>query len=214
MDDFMRQAILEPDATSQIFGRGWAQAGTAWGETIRTVTQYMPFGLAIYQKTYRRMLNGYGEQGLGAVMGDPSNRRLLNMMSFVAWSMSLGYLTMNLKELARGREPNYILNLDGLKVRKWIFQSGVMGPLADILWVRDKSDIPEMAVGPFFGMVSELGGEVLDLDTRGFLMDLERNSPFATLPVAGELRKNIFRNILGDGLVEAQDRHLKLLERD
>lgn len=206
LDDWMRQGVLEPTASGQIFARFGLQAGTPLGETVRTVTQYMAFGMAVQQKTYRRMLYGYDQQGFVEVFRDPMRRRLVNMMGFAAWSMGVGYITMNAKEILRGREPLHLGNMTNMGMRKWLFQSGIGGAMSDLLWARDINDVTSMAAGPFFGAALELGGEFMDGDTEGFLYDLERNAPFATLPVVGEARRQLFGLILGDSLMEANRR--------
>jgi hypothetical protein len=106
MADGMRQAVLEPSAVSTSLAHLGFQAGTWGGEIMRTVTQYLPFAMAVYQKTFARLTHGYGEKGL---LQNPFNgglstgqQHMIHMMMLGTFAAAAGTM---MKDTFRGREP-------------------------------------------------------------------------------------------------------------
>lgn len=204
LEDWIRQAVIEPDATSQVWVRMGLRDGTPLGSTVRLATQYMSFGMATYRKTYMRMMNAYGDQGFLEIFKDPTSRRRMDAMWFVAWSLALGYVAMTIKDILRGREPVHPFNFNKNNAKKWLYQSGVAGPLSDLFYARDTGDIGDILLGPSLGGIKEIGDEILQGDISGTLYRIERNAPFATLPIAGEMRKRLLSVFFQDAYVSSQ----------
>ena len=218
LEDWIRQGVLEPDATSQVWTRMGLRDGEPAGALVRIATQYLSFGLATYRKTYMRMLNGYGEQGFMAIFQNPNKRQIADIASFVGWSLALGYLSLNIKELLKGREPIYWANMNPTNARRLLYQSGTPGPLGELIFADSAEDIGKFLAGPSIGMAFDLGEEVLEMDVDGFIFDAERSLPFATLPyptpATGEMRKRFTGVISGEAYMNSQRAVENLLEQN
>ncbi len=97
-------AVITAGARERIIMKRGYSAGTSMGEALRLVGQFKAFGVTAMSKTYGRQLYGYGakgwrdqlQRGVGANMG---------IISTIAGTTMMGYYIMQLKELAKGREP-------------------------------------------------------------------------------------------------------------
>jgi len=88
-------AIIEPGERTQMIMRRGTQSGTVMGTMNRLFYQFKAFPIATIEKTWGRELKG-GQGKMSAVMG---------MAEFMVASTVLGYGSMVINDLLKGREP-------------------------------------------------------------------------------------------------------------
>lgn len=142
-------AVLEPDAKTRAILLQGSQPGTWTGEFYRFLTQFKSFTGAYMQKTLGRELFGRGYKGdkiFGALSA--GNGELMGLVSLIMVSTAMGYGSMMLKDLAKGRTPRDITDPDiSWKVfLAAMVQGGGAGIYGDFL----------------FGEASRMGGGTLD----------------------------------------------------
>lgn len=97
---------LEPDKKTRAILLQGTQGGTALGELMRFLMQFKSFTGAYMQKIVGRELFGRGYEGdsvLGALRH--GNGEFQGMASLIATTTLMGYASMSLKDLAKGRTP-------------------------------------------------------------------------------------------------------------
>lgn len=151
MDDLMRQGMIEPSFTDEALIRMGFNPGTVSGESTRTILQYKVFPIALASKTYRRIALGYGD-GLVKGWGRLGfNNTRVELASFITASLFMGWLTLNIKEFLRGREPVFFLNRDGYSwanMQRILVQSGAAGPVQDFIGRSAIGATVDFALGP------------------------------------------------------------------
>jgi len=142
-------AVLEPDAKTRAIMLQGSQPGTWTGEFFRFLTQFKSFTGAYMQKTLGRELFGRGYKG-DSVLGAMSagNGEMMGLVSLLMVSTAMGYGSMVLKDLAKGKTPRDITDPDiSYKVfLAAMVQGGGAGIYGDFL----------------FGEASRMGGGTLD----------------------------------------------------
>lgn len=90
--DQVREGMTETTAGVRAMTTGGWQSGTKWGETVRLLMQFKTFAISYMTRTMGREFrrDGWDAGGLAHI---------------IVATTALGYLSMTLKELAKGRQP-------------------------------------------------------------------------------------------------------------
>ena len=136
-------AVIEPDARVKSFMTQGKLAGTGFGEAIRFFGQFKAFPISIVQKVLGRELDYFK----GRKQGD-LGRGIRGMGALMVTSAMLGYMSMTLKDLLKGRSP---IDINKHKtIMAALLQGGGLGIYGDVLFneVRDKFALLGGLVGP------------------------------------------------------------------
>ena len=138
-------AVIEPDARLKGDMTQGLLAGTAPGEAIRFLGQFKAFPLAILNKVLGRELSYF--KGPNATKAD-YGRGAVGMVSLMTTSLLMGYLSMSIKDLLKGRGPRDPSK--GKTVLAALLQGGGLGIYGDVLFkeVRGAGDIAAGIAGP------------------------------------------------------------------
>lgn len=173
-----RSAVIEPDAQTVRWLTGGLKAGSPAGEAWRMVTQFKGFPIAYQQ----RILGGKAWRKAGA----ESDIAGASMM--IASLAAFGYMSMSLKDLAKGKEPK-----DPRKpetIVRALLQSGGLGVYGDFLlndYNQYGGTFAETLTGPAVGTVGDLAkifSTLLsgDVDVGSEAVRFAKyNTPFASL---------------------------------
>jgi len=136
-------AVIEPDARVKGFMTQGKLAGTGFGEAIRFFGQFKAFPISIVQKVLGRELDYFK----GRKQGD-LGRGIRGMSALMVTSAMLGYMSMTLKDLLKGRSPRDITKPKTIMAA--LLQGGGLGIYGDVLFneVRDKFALLGGLVGP------------------------------------------------------------------
>lgn len=185
-------AVLEPDAKTRALMLNGTQAGTWSGELMRFLTQFKSFTGAYMQKSVGRELFGRGYEGdsvIGALRN--GNGELGGLAKLMVMSTIMGYGSMVLKDLIKGRTPRDITDPE----QSWkvmlaaMVQGGGAGIYGDFLFgeaSRFGQSPIESSVGPVLGAASNFieifqglrDGD--DVAARAF-REVINNTPFLNL---------------------------------
>jgi hypothetical protein len=134
--DQVREGMTEPTAFNRVIATGGLQRGTGWGEGVRLIMQFKQYAITYLDRTVGRELY----RGEGKDVG--------GLAHLIVATTALGYLSMTLKELAKGRNPrspeskgDYLILLGAAMI-----QGGGAGIYGDFL----------------FGEANRMGGGVVD----------------------------------------------------
>jgi len=134
--DQVREGMTEPTAFNRVIATGGLQRGTGWGEGVRLIMQFKQYAITYLDRTVGRELY----RGEGKDVG--------GLAHLIVATTALGYLSMTLKELAKGRNPrspeskgDYLKLLGAAMI-----QGGGAGIYGDFL----------------FGEANRMGGGVVD----------------------------------------------------
>jgi len=142
-------AVIEPDARVKGFMTQGALAGTLWGESIRFFGQFKAFPISIVQKVLGREMDYFK----GRKQGD-LGRGIKGMAALMVTSAMLGYMSMTIKDILKGRSPREIMSENGdvnfKTLLAALLQGGGLGIYGDVLFkeVRDKMAIIGGLAGP------------------------------------------------------------------
>lgn len=145
--DRTEHAVLVPDARTTAIMRQGTQAGTPEGEFIRFIMQFKAFPISLIQKVYGRTLYGKEKFGVSGAM---------EVAHLVAVSTALGYVSMTVKDLIKGRTPRD--PLDPTTIMAAMAQGGSLGIYGDyILGTSNRygGSVVATAAGPFIGSVEQ-----------------------------------------------------------
>ena len=151
-------AVIEPDARVKGFMTQGALAGTMWGESIRFFGQFKAFPISIVQKVLGREMDYFKSRKQGDI-----GRGIKGMGALMVTSAMLGYMSMTIKDLLKGRSPREIMSEDGdvnfKTLMAALLQGGGLGIYGDVLFkeVRDKMAI----IGGFAGPIPVTAADVL-----------------------------------------------------
>ena len=138
-------AVLEPDARLRGDMTQGLLAGTAPGEAIRFVGQFKAFPLAILNKVLGRELSYF--KGPNVTKAD-YGRGAVGITALMTTSLFMGYLSMTIKDLLKGKAPRDPLK--GNTVLAAFLQGGGLGIYGDVLFkeVRGSGDVAAALAGP------------------------------------------------------------------
>jgi hypothetical protein len=207
LDHAMREAVIEPDAGTLTFTRLGFKAGTYHGEMARTGLQYLSFPMALTRKTYSRFLHGYGHENLAQLLMDPKSRSWMHSTSFIASSLAISFITMNIKDLLALREPSAFNALDADNLQRVVQGSGVAG-------------IMEFSLAPLPSNLYDIAKYTLEGDLWNkpakVINKVFETTPGATMPIYSEASRGLFALVLGDALIGAEsylDSRLEFIKR-
>jgi hypothetical protein len=138
-------AVIEPDARLKGDMTQGLLAGTAAGETIRFVGQFKAFPLAILNKVLGRELSYF--KGPNATKAD-YGRGAVGIVALMTTSLFMGYLSMTIKDLLKGKKPRDPLKANTILAA--FLQGGGLGIYGDVLFkeVRGAGDVAAGLAGP------------------------------------------------------------------
>lgn len=136
-------AVIEPDARGKAWLTGGRMAGTGVGEALRFFSQFKAFPFAIVQKTLSREISFLRQKGFAN-----KARGITGLGSIFLTSALMGYLSMTIKDLIKGKSPR-----DPTKIKTFnsaIMQGGGLGIYGDVLFqeTRQGSEIGGSLLGP------------------------------------------------------------------
>jgi hypothetical protein len=209
--DETNYGIIETDSRSRRLTLRGTQAGTAAGEVLRFVMQFKGFPIAFTERVLGRAAMG----GPGETAGQRFMSNIPHIGTLMATLTAAGYLSMTLKDAARGywppREPN------AKTLAAAAMQGGAMGIFGDFLFAdvnRFGNSALETMAGPGFSDFAKLNnmfrksvrGETKGLEAFNLLHD---NVPMLNLwytRVATEvLYANAMREWLSPGYLRRRD---------
>ena len=145
--DIADRGIITPGIEEKLLFLRGAQAGTLVGEALRFIAQFKMWGAASVRQSLGREL--YGGQGVkGAVSG---------MLQLALGSAVLGYVTMTLKDIFKGKTPRS--PTDPRTIAAALIQGGGYGILGDYAFGqfnRFGQTPVEAVAGPVAGTIGEL----------------------------------------------------------
>ena len=197
----MTEGSLTPDPRSQAESRLGTKAGTWKGEAAREAMRFTGFPLAMVNKTWRRIKNGYGDSFWDAFK-DPKSRVAVETIGFVGSMLAMGYVVTALKDIAAGREPMMLDDMSPAAMRRIVAASGLAGPL-DLLLGRPGGIAGYF--GPTAGSLAGIGEAMIGAEgapTTGNLV--LRNTPGMDLPVVGPAVQHLLAYVFGDSVMELQ----------
>lgn len=135
-------AVIEPDARVRGQLTQGFLAGTGMGEAIRFMGQFKAFPISIVQKVLGREINFLKGPNKDLARG------ITGLASIVVTSGLLGYLSMTIKDLLKGRTPRDPTS--GKTVMAAFLQGGGLGIYGDVLFQETRSggDIIGSVAGP------------------------------------------------------------------
>jgi hypothetical protein len=185
-------AVLEPDAKTRAIMLNGSQPGTFTGEMMRFLTQFKSFTGAYMQKAVGRQLYGRGYEGdsvIGALRN--GNGETAALVKLIGMSTLMGYGSMVLKDLTKGKTPRDITDPD-MTVKVFLaamVQGGGAGIYGDFLF-GEASRMGSGTVESLAGPVISTGGRMIDLYHKALAGDdvaanafreVLNNTPFLNL---------------------------------
>jgi hypothetical protein len=154
VSDQIREAMTEPDAYARTATTWGTQAGTASGAAVRLIMQFKTYPVTFMRRTLNREWN----------RGD--GRDVMGLAHLIVGTTLLGYASMELKNMARGREPR---TLDAMRdqeagdyarlVAAAMMQGGGFGLYGDFLF----ADVSRMGQGPVASLLGPTIGMADDI---------------------------------------------------
>lgn len=144
-------ALTEPRARERVDLNAGLQPGTAWGETIRLITQFQSFNRAILSRHLTPAWRGYAGQG-----------RVSLLAHLIVATTLLGYFQVQAKEIVAGREPRGLYDKDGefqggQLLAASMLAGGGLGIYGDFLFGEANRNGMGFTMGALFGpAVSEI----------------------------------------------------------
>ena len=150
-------AVIEPDARVKGFMTQGALAGTMWGEAIRFFGQFKAFPISIVQKVLGRELDYFKGRKQGDI-----GRGIRGMAALMVTSAMLGYMSMTIKDILKGRSPREVMSENGeinfKTIMAALLQGGGLGIYGDVLFkeVRDKFALIGGLAGPIYTTAADV----------------------------------------------------------
>lgn len=210
--------ILTPDTrTRAIQTFGGLRPGTVGGEVARTVMQFKSFPIAFWQKVLKPMVLGRPGQEMSG--------RIANTALMMAQMTAFGYLSMEVKRLARGEKPYFMSeDPDWTKAAMGAFlQGGGAGIYGDFLFAeasRFGGGFVESLAGPTLGMVGDIDrlrglamSTTEELKGADVLNTVVNNTPYINLWYTRALLDYSFlysaREALSPGWMKRRERNMR-----
>ena len=135
-------AVIEPDARVKATLTQGYLGGTGMGEAIRFFGQFKAFPLSIVQKVLGREIDYFKGPNKDLARG------IVGLGSIIVTSGLLGYLSMTIKDLLKGRSPRDPTKLNSVMAA--FLQGGGLGIYGDVLFQETRSggDIIGNIAGP------------------------------------------------------------------
>ena len=135
-------AVIEPDARVRATLTQGFLGGTGMGEAIRFFGQFKAFPLSIVQKTLGREVDYFKGPNKDI------SRGIVGLSAIIVTSGLLGYLSMTIKDLLKGRSPRDPTKLKSVMAA--FLQGGGLGIYGDVLFneTRSGGDIIGSIAGP------------------------------------------------------------------
>ena len=135
-------AVIEPDARVRATLTQGFLGGTGMGEAIRFFGQFKAFPLSIIQKVLGREIDYFKGPNKDLARG------IVGLGSIIVTSGLLGYLSMTIKDLLKGRSPRDPTKLNSVMAA--FLQGGGLGIYGDVLFneTRSGGDIIGSIAGP------------------------------------------------------------------
>jgi hypothetical protein len=135
-------AVIEPDARVRATLTQGFLGGTGMGEAIRFFGQFKAFPLSIVQKVLGREIDYFKGPNKDLARG------IVGLGSIIVASGLLGYLSMTIKDLLKGRSPRDPTKLNSVMAA--FLQGGGLGIYGDVLFQETRSggDIIGNIAGP------------------------------------------------------------------
>jgi len=182
-------AIPSPGARERSILRRGYRPGTLAGEAIRTLTQFKSFGITAIARNLGRHVYGYGAKSKREAL--TSGRSVQALANVIVGTTALGYLSMQAKELLKGRDPRPATPETMIAA---MMQGGGLGIYGDFLFgeanrfgggtletiagpgvttITDTIDLLQRARGVVTGGDEDISGDAIKL--------IKSNIPFANL---------------------------------
>ena len=179
--------VVEPGAREMAMMRRGYEAGSEMGQALRFMAQFKGFGVSVLSRTMGRQVFGTGAKTLREALmrGNGAN---LGMVNAIVGSTILGYVSMQMKEITKGRDPREGFGVDIIFAS--MAQGGGAGIYGDFLfgeYNRLGGGAIGTVAGPVIGSASDLLGLITKLhsddpDIRGNALRLVKGYvPFANL---------------------------------
>ena len=173
-----------PGARERAILRQGQQAGTVSGELVRTGMQFKAFPVTVLTKVLGRDIYGRGARSFGEAMTTADNVGAI--ASYIAASSVLGYVALQMKEMAKGRSPR---EMGGDLAIASMLQGGGLGIFGDFLLGQTNrfgNSLTETIVGPGIGTLADaqkilskaIAGEDLGSEVLNFG---KSNAPFINM---------------------------------
>jgi hypothetical protein len=146
-------AVPTPGAYEQAIIKGGYRPGHPLGEAVRAIMQFKAFPLTIHTKVLARQKSAYGQTGQWK---DINTRGMLGIAQLASGMTLMGMTAIQMKELARGREPREI-NVD-LLTRGFV-QGGASGLIGDFIF----SEASRYGEDPLISQLGPTAGQARDL---------------------------------------------------
>lgn len=190
--------MLSPDAETRYLSKIGTQRGTVAGEALRFAMQFKSYSIAFSQKMIGRELIGHidpdvrGAGVFGKAMANGS--AVLGISQLVVMTTLLGYLSMSMKDLLKGREPRD--PSDPRTALAAMQQGGGLGIMGDFLLGRENR-----AGGGFIGTVAgPTAGDIESLANLYFTSREAALDPEKENKVGDDLLRLTYSNAPGNNL--------------
>lgn len=190
--------LLEPDSESRYLAKWGTQKGTAAGELIRFMMQFKSYTIAFTQKMVGRELIGNVDadvRGAGVLAKAATNSQaMIGMSQLVLLSTLFGYLSMSMKDLAKGKEPRD--PTDPKTALAALQQGGGLGIMGDFLFGQQNragGGFISTLVGPTAGDLESIAN--IYFKARDAALDPDKKAE-----VGDELFRLTYSNIPGNNL--------------
>lgn len=154
-------AVLESDAQTRALLNQGTDPGSPFGFIARLATQFKSFPTAYLTKVIGRDIYGRGSDTLREAMKN-TNGEMAAFGQMLVWTTLFGYAGVQLKEMAKGREPRMPEDLDGFRklVTASMLQGGGLGIYGDFLFgeMRNRygQTFTSNLLGPTFGQIDDI----------------------------------------------------------
>ena len=151
-------AIPTSSIRAKAFLTGGAKNGSFMGEVVKSAAMYKNYSVTVFNNNLMRTINGtaLNETTLGMKV-PPSAAKTMQFLDFFVGAAFMGGMALQLKEMAKGREPRDMDTKAFLGAA--IFQGGGLGIFGDFLQSstnRFGGGLAETIAGPVVGLVSDI----------------------------------------------------------
>ena len=163
-------AVLEPDARTRAdLTQGYLQ-GTAAGEGIRFFAQFKAFPVALLRQVMGREMAVGGASGIRGMTA----AAFIGMGSIFVTTSLLGYVSMTIKDMLKGRTPRDIVDEDGnlnwATLKAAMMQGGGAGILGDVLFqeLRGGSGLLYAIAGPGLTTMADVTAALINAPSKDY----------------------------------------------